>query len=143
MPEKAINELGPLQARVMDLLWEAGEATVRDVQASLEAERPDGEAPAYTTVLTTMQKLEKAGWLTYRRAGRAYVYRPARSRDEEGGTALQRLVAETFRGDAMAAFQHLLADGALDADELDRLQGMVDEARRTREATTRSKGGRR
>jgi len=134
MPQKAINELGPLQAQVMDLLWQMSEATVRAVQSALAEDRPEDEAPAYTTVLTTMQKLQKAGWLTFRREGRAYVYRPARSRDEEGGSALKRLVDDAFRGDAMAAVLQLLAAEDLGDAELDRLQRMVDEARRSREA---------
>ena len=53
------------------------DVTVNQVRDKLRRKRL-----AYTTVLSVMQKLDKAGWLTHREEGRAYVYRPAMSRDE-------------------------------------------------------------
>lgn len=71
--------LGALEAAVMDVLWAAAEPrTVRGVRQELAAaDRP----LAYTTVLTVLDNLHRKGWLVRQMAGRAWQYRPARSRE--------------------------------------------------------------
>jgi predicted transcriptional regulator len=64
----------------MDEVWARGEATVRDVQESLNARAE--KVRAYTTLLTVMTRLDGKGLLVRRRAGRLDVYAPALSRDE-------------------------------------------------------------
>ncbi|MHC5114947.1 MAG: BlaI/MecI/CopY family transcriptional regulator [Planctomycetota bacterium] len=121
-----IDQLGDLQAAVMEIVWERGEATVRDVR-----ERLPEPGPAYTTVLTVMQKLAKAGWLTHRAEGRTYVYRATRSRSEAGQSVLRRVVGRVFDGDRLLAFQHLI-DDEVGEDELAALQELIDRKRRER-----------
>ena len=60
----------------MELLWASGESNVRDVAQKLE--RP----LAYTTVMTTLDRLYKKGLLTRRKAERAFLYSPRLSREE-------------------------------------------------------------
>ena len=126
MTPKSIHDLGSLQRAVIEVLWELGEGTVSDVRARLGGRRK----PAYTTVLSVMQKLERAGWVRHRAEGRAYVYRPARSRREEGVQTLRRFVGSVFRGDAVLLFEHLLESGELSAAEIATLRRMIDEHRR-------------
>jgi len=64
------NPLGHLESRVMDVLWARGESSVRDVADQLE--RP----LAYTTVMTTLDRLFKKGVLARRKTDRAFVYSP-------------------------------------------------------------------
>jgi predicted transcriptional regulator len=91
--ERGELTLGPLERRVLELLWgRAGEASVRDVCESI----PD---LAYTTLMTTLDRLHRKGLLSRRRAGRAFHYRTRVSRLE-----LERLEAR--------AFETLLAPGA-------------------------------
>jgi predicted transcriptional regulator len=59
---------GVLEREVMDVLWTEGDLAVRDVQARLA--RPC----AYTTVMTTLDRLYKKGVLQRRQAGRAFLY---------------------------------------------------------------------
>jgi predicted transcriptional regulator len=69
--------LGPLEAQAMQVLWERpGEASVRDVHAGLGGEL------AYTTVMTTLDRLFKKGLLARRREGRGFVYSASVSRDD-------------------------------------------------------------
>ncbi len=128
MPAKDIDQLGQLQAAVMDVLWERGDATVKDVLDAL----PSNPAPAYTTVLTILQKLTKAGWVTHRSAGRSYVYRPVCSRDEAGRSAIRRFVDKVFAGDRVLAFQQLISETPLDDRELETLRSLIDERRKER-----------
>ena len=122
-----MDQLGELQAAVMEAVWARGEATVKDVRAALPAPQP-----AYTTVLTVLQKLAKAGWLTHRAEGRTYVYIPTRSREEAGQSVLRRVVGHVFGGDRALALQHLIDDDAIDEKELAALERMIEQKRRER-----------
>jgi predicted transcriptional regulator len=75
MPE-APPELGPLENTVLEILWERGESNVHDVVHALS--RP----LAYTTVMTTLDRLFKKGLLERRKAERAFFYSPRWSRRE-------------------------------------------------------------
>jgi predicted transcriptional regulator len=68
--------LGRLELSVMELVWAWGESSVRDVVHRLE--RP----LAYTTIMTTLDRLFKKGFLCRRKADRAFLYTPALSRME-------------------------------------------------------------
>ena len=125
-PSKRLHEIGELQREVMEIVWSRGEASVHDVRAALKRDRP----PAYTTVLSVLQKLEKNGWLRHRRKGRTYLYRARRSREQEGRSSLEEVVARVFASDPMAAFQHLLSDPSLDEGDLDALRRMIEERER-------------
>ncbi|MDP9385726.1 MAG: BlaI/MecI/CopY family transcriptional regulator [Actinomycetota bacterium] len=72
--------LHELESEVMELLWERGECNVRAVLEELN-ERSDKERK-YTTVMTTMARLDKKGLLVRRREGKTDIYTPAMSRDE-------------------------------------------------------------
>lgn len=64
--------LGPLEARVMEVAWEEGEATIREIHRRL-----GGDATAaYTTVATVAHRLEGKGLLVRRMAGRSLRLRP-------------------------------------------------------------------
>lgn len=126
MARRSIDELGALQKAVMETVWSLGEATVGQVRDRLDREPP----PAYTTILSVMQKLEKAGWLTHRPEGRSYVYLPTRSRDEVGKSTLRTFIDRVFRGDALLLFQHLLEDEDLSEQDLSALRQMIDRKRK-------------
>ena len=68
--------LGPLEIHVLETLWSRGESNVRDVVSRLS--RP----LAYTTVMTTLDRLFKKGLLNRRKSERAFLYSPRFSRSE-------------------------------------------------------------
>lgn len=126
MPPRSIENLGSLQRAVLELVWDAGEATVADVRSRLRSRRK----PAYTTVLSVMQKLEKLGLLRHRADGRAYVYRAVRSRRAAGIDSLRRFMKSVFAGDPLLMFEHLLEAGDLSDAELAELRRLIDARRR-------------
>jgi predicted transcriptional regulator len=127
MSRKRLDELGSLQQAVMEVIWDRGEATVGDVRDALGDRRP-----AYTTVLSVLQKLEKAGWLEHRAEGRAYVYSAKRSRRQEGSSALWQFIDGVFRGDPTLLFEHLIEGDRLDDTDLAALRRMIDAKRQER-----------
>lgn len=84
-----MHGLGELEGRVMDVLWAADSAMrVRGVLDALDTPRK----LAYTTVMTVLDNLHGKGWVHRERDGRAYVYRPARSREEAGARLLREVL---------------------------------------------------
>ena len=76
VPSGVLADCQQLEQRVMEVLWEAQPLTVRDVKQRL------GKKPAYTTVMTTLDRLYKKGLLAREKDGLAFVYRPALDRAE-------------------------------------------------------------
>ena len=87
-----IPVLGHLEQTALEILWEFGEATVHDVVARLA--RP----LAYTTVMTTLDRLYKKGLLERRKADRAYLYSARWSRPEWERKRAGDWVASFFAG---------------------------------------------
>ncbi|MHC4621814.1 MAG: BlaI/MecI/CopY family transcriptional regulator [Planctomycetota bacterium] len=104
MAHKLLDDLGNLQRAVIETVWELREASVHEVRQELGQKKK----LAYTTVLTAMQKLEKAGWLTHRADGKSYVYLPTRTREEAGARSVRKFIERIFDGDAVLMFQHLI-----------------------------------
>ena len=126
MAKRSLDDLGDLQSAVMNAVWDLGEATVVQVRDRLAADKE----LAYTTVLSVLQKLEKAGWLKHRTDGRSYVYLPKRSRDDAGKSALRQFTERLFGGDPLVVFEHLLDDDRLTAAELAELRKMLERRRK-------------
>jgi predicted transcriptional regulator len=70
------SALGRLERSVMDIVWRGGDFSVREVQTAL------AQPAAYTTVMTTLDRLYKKGLVLRRRDGRAFVYTAALERHE-------------------------------------------------------------
>jgi predicted transcriptional regulator len=119
--------LGHLERDVMDVVWKAGEAPVREVQAALS------RTVAYTTVMTTLDRLFKKGLVDRRRVGRAFVYKAALSRNEmEARMTTGLLTGMLSTGSASARpFLSNLVDAVADRDNglLDELEHLVREKR--------------
>jgi BlaI family transcriptional regulator, penicillinase repressor len=122
MKRKPLDDLGELQRTVLESVWDLGEASVHQVRERLNRTK----RLAYTTVLSAMQKLEKAGWLNHRAEGKSYIYFATQTREQAGAGSVRRLVKRIFEGDALAMFQHLIQEGNLSSDELGELRRMIE-----------------
>jgi predicted transcriptional regulator len=121
------SQLGPLEERLLEALWLRGNGTVREV---VEGGCQD---LAYTTVMTTLDRLFKKNLLTRQAEGRAFRYAPRLTREE-----LQR----DFAGEAFRQFLDASPAPSLplsylveilterDAQLLDDLRRLVDAKRR-------------
>jgi len=125
MERKSWDDLGELQRAVLETVWELGEAGVHQVRERLN--RRSKKKLAYTTVLSAMQKLEKAGWLRHRAEGKSYVYTATRTREEAGAGSVRRFLQRAFAGDAVALFQHLIRESDLSGEELADLKRAIEE----------------
>ena len=121
--------LGPLETRLLELLWgRARAATVRDLQ---------GACPelAYSTIMTTLDRLYRKRLLLRQRAGRAFAYEPRCTRDEllsevVSGQLSEMLGASQQSGVILSTLVRAVGD--TDAALLDQLDELVQAERRKR-----------
>jgi predicted transcriptional regulator len=121
-PTSALLTDGEL--RLMRVLWEKGEATVSDVVDSLQA-RPK---PAYNSVLTLLRILEKKRYVTHRKDGRAFIYRPVIARADARRSALKTLVNRFFEGSPRLLMLNLLENEHLSPGALEDLRKRIEDA---------------
>lgn len=130
VPEARLLErlgLGPLEGKVLARLWARGVlATVRDVQLAF----PE---LAYTTLMTTLDRLYRKGILVRRRGGRAFQYEPRCSREALFGERVSTDVADLLSASpARTAILSTLvrAVSRRDVALLDELDALVQAERR-------------
>ena len=108
----------------MKVIWKLETATVRDVYEHLRARR----TIAYTTVLTMMKILEQKGYVKKTREERAFVYRPARPRQQVIGSMVREFVDRVFDGASQPLLAHLVSARRLTDEEREELRRLIDEA---------------
>lgn len=122
-----LSRLGPLERRVLEAIWERRSATVRELIEGGQLHL------AYTTVMTTLDRLFKKNLLTREAEGRAFRYAPSLTREELYGQA----AGEAFRQFLNASSETMLPLSHLveivterDAHLLDDLSLLVEAKRR-------------
>jgi len=125
LARKKSPNLTEAELRLMDVIWEKGQATVGEVAEALPAEL----GLAYNTVLTTLRILEEKGYLRHTKAkeGRAFVYEAVVGREEAGRSAVRYLVSRFFRNSPELLVLNLLEDEELSAKEVRRIRALLAE----------------
>ncbi len=118
--------LGPLESEIMDVVWDAGEVTVRDVHRSLNESRPI----AYTTVMTTLGRLTDKGLLRRVEDQPAHRYSALVSREEYASSTVKSVVdwlVQHFPDPAVAYFVDKVEKE--DEEVIARLREAIDQRR--------------
>jgi predicted transcriptional regulator len=160
MARKKSSTLTDAEVRLMDVIWDKGEASVSDVVDCVSKDVP----LAYSTVLTTLRILENKGYIRHRKDGRAFIYQAAVPRgdaqknaiayvlerfcDDSPALLMLNLPRKSSRQGQRSALRHLIDkfyDGStekivaallgvkgskLSREELDRIAAMVEKARK-------------
>jgi predicted transcriptional regulator len=131
------------ELEALKVLWERGEATVRDLADAMNAGAKQGgdDELAYTTVLSLLQVMEQKGLVAHRREGKAYVYIPRAERQSTIRRMANSFLEKVFDGAVDEYLVHALESKRLSYDELDQLDAMLASARE-RSKKRRTKGGR-
>ena len=109
----------------MKIVWERDRATVRDVYEALLERRKI----AYTTVMTMMNILEQKKSLRKAAGDRAYVYQPAKPKQQVIKGMVREFVDRVFNGSAEPLLVHLIEDRKLTRKELDEIARMIGKER--------------
>lgn len=124
MPKtKGTPPLTPLELEVMKVLWETGPTTVQGIHARFQEVRP----LAFNTVQTVLSILHRKGKVKRALRDRAYVYRPAVSRDAAAGHALRDLIDRMFQSRPEELVLSMVRSRHLTARQLAELQKLVEE----------------
>lgn len=124
MPRPKSPTMTDGELRLMRVLWEKGQATVGEVVDALNV-RPK---PAYNTVLTLLRIMEKKGYVSHRKEGRAFTFLPTVDRADASRSALRTLVDRFFEGSPRLLMLNLLEDGQLSPEALQQLKERIEEA---------------
>lgn len=109
----------------MKIVWDLGQATVRDVYERLLERRKI----AYTTVMTMMKILEDKKYLKKNQEERAYVYRPAQPKDQVERGMVREFLDRVFNGSAEPLLMHLVEDRKLSQKDLEELARAIRRAK--------------
>ena len=115
--------LTPQELAIMKVVWQLETATVRDIYEQLRARRD----VAYTTVLTMMKILEQKGYVKKTREDRAFVYRPARPRQQVIGGMVREFIDRVFDGASRPMLLHLVKETKLSDKERKALLRAIEE----------------
>ncbi|HEY5425948.1 MAG TPA: BlaI/MecI/CopY family transcriptional regulator [Candidatus Tumulicola sp.] len=122
MARKRSKTLTEAELRLMDILWQKGQATVAEVTAALPP-----PPIAYNSVLTTMRILEQKGFVAHDEAGRAFLYRPLVERDAAAQTAVGHLLSRFFENSSSSLALRLIESERPSDDELVRLKALIEQ----------------
>lgn len=111
-----VPRLGTLEAQVMDVLWDHGQATVREVIDHLNTD------PAYTTIATVLSNLDRKQLITITREKRSTRYGARITRHEHAAHLMEHALASSR--DRAASILHFV--GTMPDDDLDLLRDYLD-----------------
>ncbi|OZH54268.1 CopY family transcriptional regulator [Hydrocoleum sp. CS-953] len=127
--------LGPLETEILNIVWDLGCATVKQVHELILAD-PDREL-AYTSVTTVLRRLTQKGWLVCDESERAFVWRPLISRREDKILRAHKQLnqfLEVGNPDVVAAF----AD-SLDSASIEQIEAIAEKLKAVRKAREEEK----
>jgi len=118
------SELTGAEQKIMQVLWQQGPSSVKDIAAVLSQDSP----VAYTTVQTLCRILLDKGHVQAEKQGKAFIYQAMTVQQEARSQALQSLLKRFFGGSPELLAQHLLQEQPLAADVQAQLQAKIDQA---------------
>ncbi|GGH04472.1 BlaI/MecI/CopY family transcriptional regulator [Silvibacterium dinghuense] len=107
-------KLSRLEFQIMEVFWAKGELSIREIQESLPAKK----RAAYTTIQTTVYRLEAKGVLQrVRKVGNFHLFAAAISRESAQRTLIDDLLS-LFGGRSQPVMAHLIESGKLSLDDV-------------------------
>ncbi len=118
------NKLKPTEGEleILQILWENGPASVRQVNDKLNEQREVG----YTTTLKIMQIMADKGLVNRNTESRTHIYAAAISEEDTQKRLLQKFVDATFRGSAMKMVMQALGNHKASDEELKEIKALID-----------------
>jgi BlaI family transcriptional regulator, penicillinase repressor len=111
----ALPKLTKHELRLMDVLWNRGASSVREIQEAL----PEQNKPAYTTVQTMVYRLEsKKAVRRLKKIGNAHIFEASLSREVAHRSLIEDFLA-LFGGSSQPVMAHLIEAGKLSVEDID------------------------
>ncbi len=110
------------ELEILQILWQKGSATVREVHEELSKNKDSG----YTTTLKIMQIMTEKTLVSRNETNRTHIYTAAVPEEAMQQTLLDRFIDTAFRGSAMKLVMQALGNHETSADELAKIQQLID-----------------
>ncbi len=124
MSKPNLRAMSPAETEILRLVWQLEEATVQGICEALPTKRKI----AYKTVQTLLRRLEEKGYLKHRTEGKAHVFFPAVKREQVVKRTVLDFLDRLFGGDPRPLMQFLAEDGQIDAQDVEELKKLIDNA---------------
>jgi len=132
-------KLGRVQLKIMQVLWDRGKASARQITDDLNEDEPI----AHSTVQTLLRKLEDKGAINHEKVDRTFVFFPLIEQDKVKHKATRELLEGVFEGSASELVAHLLRHERLSREELAEIRRLINSNSKSRDHETRRRGERR
>ena len=126
MPTHFSRKPTPSELEILQVLWERGPSTVREVHEALGNKRPIG----YTSVLKLMQIMTAKGTLRRNEQQRAHVYEAVQPAEKTKRQLALDVLQRVFDGSASQLMLHALADRKASKEEVDELRRLLNDYER-------------
>ncbi len=124
MARKKSDQLTDGEQNIMEILWEKGALSVKDIAEALSQDKP----VAYTTAQTMCKILVEKGYASFRKEGRAFIYSAKLTQAEARQGALSALLNRFFGSSPELLAQHLIQETDIELKDLESLQDKIDRA---------------
>ena len=115
MKPPKLTKLTKLELKIMEALWNKGSSSIREIQETF----PEDERPAYTTVQTTVYRMENKNAVhRTKKIGNAHIFDASISRNAAHGKLVDNLLA-LFGGSVAPVMAHLIETGKLTVEDLE------------------------
>ena len=112
----------PLELQIMDALWKGGKLAIREIQESFA----ETDRPAYTTIQTTVYRLEEKGAVRrVRKISNAHIFEAVTSREVAGRKLIDELFS-LFDGQTQPVMAHLVATGKVTMDDVRAAEQLIE-----------------
>ena len=126
MKDATLQKPTAAELQILQVLWERGPSTVREVQEALQAEKALG----YTTVLKLMQIMTAKGLVRRNEDQRAHVYEAQQPAEKTKRQLAADMLERVFDGSARELLLHALAAQRSSRQEIEELRSLLDEHER-------------
>ncbi len=116
------TQLGRVQLLIMQVLWEKGRATAREITDAINVSEPI----AHSTVQTLLRGLEEKGSVSHVTEGRTFIFLPLVKEDKFKSSATRDLVERVFGGNAGTLVAHLLKNENVSRNEIDEIRKLIN-----------------
>jgi len=124
MARKKSEQLTDGEQNIMEILWEKGALSVKDIAEALSKDKQ----VAYTTAQTMCKILVEKGYANFTKEGRAFIYSAKLTQTEARQGALSALLNRFFGSSPELLAQHLIQETDIELKDLENLQDKIDRA---------------
>jgi predicted transcriptional regulator len=124
-----IKNIGPLERKILEILWNKKEASARDISYSLEE---NGERKAYSTVRTIIRRLVKKNIITEKinKKERIYIYSPLITKDQLEKTIVHSVIGELLKRFENSTINYLVEELSESDEDIEKIKRKLDEMKK-------------